>query len=79
MGEAAEADKGELGTGKDTAPMAKKAVCRQTPEVGAVCVNAHVRICAGVQGNPHSYRNMGECIPTNAEKLSHHFNPPSSG
>ena len=41
-----------------TAPMAKQAVCRQTPEVGAVCVNAHVRIYAGVWGNSHSYRNQ---------------------
>ena len=27
-----------------SAPLARHAVCRQPPEVGAVCVNAHVRI-----------------------------------
>ena len=27
--------------------MAGRALCRQPPKVGAVCVNAHVRICAG--------------------------------
>ena len=29
---------------------ATRAVCRQPPKVGAVCVNAHVRICAGGPG-----------------------------
>ena len=52
MGEAGEADRGEMGAGKYTAPVAKQEVCRQTPEVGAVCVNAHVRICAGGEGKP---------------------------
>ena len=28
--------------------------CRQRPEVGAVCANAHVRICAGSAGQPAS-------------------------
>ena len=28
--------------------------CRQRPEVGAVCANAHVRICAGGAGQPAS-------------------------
>jgi hypothetical protein len=31
-------------------PLAKSAFRRQTPEVRAVCVNAHVRICAGGAG-----------------------------
>ena len=29
-------------------------ICRQPPKVGAVCVNAHVRICAGGAGQPAS-------------------------
>ena len=33
-------------------PMADYAICRQPPKVGAVCVNAHVRICAGGAGQP---------------------------
>ena len=36
------------------APLACRAVCRQPPKVGAVCVNAHVRICAGGPGQPGS-------------------------
>ena len=33
-------------------------VCRQAPEVGAVCVNAHVRIlCGGESGNALPYRD----------------------
>ena len=32
--------------------MADYAICRQPPKVGAVCVNAHVRICAGGAGQP---------------------------
>ena len=35
-------------------PMADYAVCRQPPKVGAVCVNAHVRIRAGGAGQPVS-------------------------
>ena len=50
MGEAEEADEGEMGTSKDTAPVARQAVCRQTLEIGAVCINVHVRICAGGAG-----------------------------
>ena len=34
--------------------MAERTVCRQTPEVGAGCVNAHVRIYAGGAGKPAS-------------------------
>lgn len=57
MGDAGEADKGEMGAGKDTAPVARQEVCRQTPGVGAVCVNAHIRTCAG--------EGWGEtCLPT---------------
>ena len=37
-----------------SAPLARHAVCRQPPKVGAVCVNAHVRICAGGPGQPGS-------------------------
>ena len=36
-----------MGGGKNTASLAKQAVCCQTPEVGAVCINVHVRIYAG--------------------------------
>ena len=36
------------------APLAYRAICRQPPKVGAVCVNAHVRICAGGPGQPGS-------------------------
>ena len=32
---------------------------RSLPEVGAVCVNAHVRICAGAPGNRRPYRETG--------------------
>ena len=37
-----------------SAPLAHHTVCRQPPKVGAVCVNAHVRICAGGPGQPGS-------------------------
>ena len=33
-------------------PVARPAICRHALEVGAVCVNAHVRICAGGAGQP---------------------------
>ena len=36
-----------LPTATDPSPLAKSAICRQTPEVGAVCRKVHVRICAG--------------------------------
>ena len=32
---------------------------RLIPEVGAVCVNAYVRICAGAPGNRRPYRKTG--------------------
>ena len=35
-------------------PMAAHPICRQSPKVGAVCVSAHVRICAGGAGQPAS-------------------------
>ena len=38
--------------------MAGPAVRRQAPEVGAGWFNDHVRICAGVRSNAHSYRNL---------------------
>ena len=34
--------------------MAAHPICRQSPKVGAVCVSAHVRICAGGAGQPAS-------------------------
>ena len=43
-----------LAQATDPTPLAGCAVCRQTPEVGAGCVNAHVRICAGGAGKPAS-------------------------
>ena len=36
-----------LAKAPDPTPVAGRAVCRQIPKVGAGCVNAHVRICAG--------------------------------
>ena len=35
---------------KNTPSLAGQVVCRQTPEVGAVCVNVHVRIWGGGAG-----------------------------
>ena len=36
-----------LAAAANPASMARKAVCRQTPEVGAPCVSAHAGICTG--------------------------------
>ena len=39
------------------APMARKAICRHIPEVGAGWFSDRVRIYTGVRSNAHSYRN----------------------
>ena len=45
-------DRGQPRRRADTA-----SCCRQIPEVGAGCVNAHVRIRAGALGNQRPYRD----------------------
>ena len=41
-----------MATTDNPSPMAGKAVCRHTPEVGAPCVSAHAGICTGGVGQP---------------------------
>ena len=48
---------GLLASVADFTPMAKQAVCRQIPEVGAPCPSGLAGICAGASGNRRSYRN----------------------
>ena len=52
--------------GRGTVPQAveriRQAVCRQTPEIRAVCVRAHVRICAGGAGKPAFLPQHGRII-----------------
>ena len=51
-GQAGEGRGGFLAAAANPASMARTAVCRQTPEVGAPCVSAHAGICTGGVGQP---------------------------
>ena len=56
-GQAGEGRGGFLAAAANPASMARTAVCRQTPEVGAPCVSAHAGICTGCALQAHEIQS----------------------
>lgn len=40
------------------------------PEIGAVCISGHVRICAGASGNRRPYRDMTSYLKLHTHNFS---------